>query len=671
MSIQKLINSTLINIDSSFRNICPKHIFESNNKVLNLNPIKFTKKSNIIRIFYENHNLSIGDNISIQNVEGIFKILNNSIYLVNNINYAIIKIDNDIDIKYKEYTSDLYININVIENQIIPNFINNIPFNSFIGIKKCYIYDDINTDNNNINKDLYYICKDIFNIDILKDNHTDLLNKSFIFINIDLDYINNNNHYHIINNIFKISYLHINGIKLGNLNANYPINNFNYQNSHIINTIISNDEFEIQLNHYSYNSNYCGGKYIQIYKIINTINGYPNADNYVINLKKTFNNITKIELLSMELPYTDMVIKTNINDKLYWKNIEDGDYIYSIQIEEGFYTSTTLLDNLKTKMNNVKRKDNTNINQIYNIFDIILDSSIHKITFQSFNIVKLPNCLSIVSNTIDNEVYYILSVNHPNNILQKDDSITISNVSNVTIKDTTGQIKVIDGSYFNKSHKLISSNIKNNTYDILLENINKITTNIVNYSSSGGENISIKFKTKTSFLFDKNDTIGDILGFKNINTSLSITDFKYEISNQDLYNNTIDLNSVGNPINYTNGFFNLNGKYNYILMYLNNIEYIYNNSNLPSSFAKILLSGSPGDILFNTFIPYPNNIYSKSFPINTLTDINILFLYPDGTNVNFRNINHSFVLKITEEKLQNDDTYLNSKTIPPNTKLSN
>ena len=661
MSVKKIINSTLINIDSSFRTIYPKHIYESNNKVLKLNPIKFTKDSNIIRFFYENHNLLPNDNITIQNVEGNIKILNNSIYLINNVNYAIIKIDNDIDNDYLKYNTELYININIIENQNIPNFINNIPFNSLIGIKKCYIYNDIINISSIINNDLYYLCKDIFNIDILKNNYIDLLNKSFIFIDIDLPYINNNKHYYIIENIFKITYLHINGIKLGNLNANYPINNFNYQNSYTVNNVINSDEFEIILNYKSYNSNYAGGKYIQIYKIINTINGYPNANNYVINLKKTFNNITKIELLSMELPYTDMVIKTNINDKLYWKNIEDGDYIYSIQIEEGFYTSTTLLDNLKTKMNNVKRKDNTNINQIYNIFDIILDSSIHKITFQSFNIVKLPNCLSIVSNTIDNEVYYILSVNHPNNILQKDDNITISDVSNVTIKDTDGQIKAIDGSYFNKTHKIISSNIKNNTYDILLENINKITTNIVNYSSSGGENITIKYKTKTSFLFNKNDTIGEILGFRNINTTLSITDFKYEISNQDSYINTIDLNSVGNSINYTNGFFNLNGKYNYILMYLNNIEYIYNNSNLPSSFAKILLSGSPGDILFNTFVPYPNNIYSKSFPINTLTDINILFLYPDGTNVNFRNINHSFVLKITEEKLQNDDTYLNSK----------
>ena len=49
MAIQKTIHSTLVNIDSSFRTISPKHIIESNNKVLKQNPIKFTKNSKILR----------------------------------------------------------------------------------------------------------------------------------------------------------------------------------------------------------------------------------------------------------------------------------------------------------------------------------------------------------------------------------------------------------------------------------------------------------------------------------------------------------------------------------------------------------------------------------------------------------------------------------------------
>jgi hypothetical protein len=88
-------------------------------------------------------------------------------------------------------------------------------------------------------------------------------------------------------------------------------------------------------------------------------------------------------------------------------------------------------------------------------------------------------------------------------------------------------------------------------------------------------------------------------------------------------------------------------------MYLNDIEYIYTGNNLPSAFAKILLSGNPGDILFNTHVQYNYNIYSKNFPINTLTQIEVLFLYPDGTRVDFRNINHSFTLRIVESTLKN------------------
>jgi hypothetical protein len=98
-------------------------------------------------------------------------------------------------------------------------------------------------------------------------------------------------------------------------------------------------------------------------------------------------------------------------------------------------------------------------------------------------------------------------------------------------------------------------------------------------------------------------------------------------------------------------------------MYLNDIEFVYSNNNIPSAFAKIALSGSPGDILFDTFISQPQYIYSKIFPISSLTQITVKFLYPDGSRINFRNINHSFTLKITEEQEKNDNTNLNSHTI--------
>ena len=93
-------------------------------------------------------------------------------------------------------------------------------------------------------------------------------------------------------------------------------------------------------------------------------------------------------------------------------------------------------------------------------------------------------------------------------------------------------------------------------------------------------------------------------------------------------------------------------------MYLNDFECILNSFNQPTSFAKILMSGSPGDIMFNTFINYPLEF---DFPIPSLDELSIKFTYPDGTPVDFRNINHSFTLRIIEKTITLYNTGINSK----------
>ena len=672
MTIDKLesniiINSTLLNIDSSFRCINPKHIYISNNKILDTNPLQFYKDSNKVTIYYENHNLSINDNIIIQNIEGFNTILYKSIFLINNFNYCIINIENNmIDINYTN--NQLYIDIKLYNNQSITNYIGNITLNDIIGIKQSFIYNNI-TNINTINEQyIYNLCTSLYGT-----YNNNILNKSFIFIKLNNYYVDpNNNNYMTIDQIFNISYLHIYGIKLGYLNANFPINNYFYQNCQTVSNIINENQFDILLKYPSFSDGYGGGNNIQIYKILNSITGYPDANNYVINLKKTFNNVTNIELVSTEIPYIDLLISKNINDKLYWKNIEDGDTIYILQIDEGFYTSRSLLIKIQSSINLIPRINNSIINPVYNNFDINLNTDSHIITFEPYNLTSLVSCLSLKISIINNIKYYILTVSHPNNLVEVNDQITISSSLDITIiDDNSNQIKSIDASYINKTFKVFTINLNNSTYDIILGNINHFTTSIVNYNSTGGENIIIKSKTKISFLFDKLDTVGSILGFINVGSMYSITDFKSIITNQDTYINSINLNSVGNIINYSNGFLNLSGSYNYILMYLNDIEFISSNNNLPSAFAKILLSGNPGDVLFNTYVQQPNNIYSKTFPINTLTDINVLFLYPDGSNINFRNINHSFTLKITEEKIRNDNTYLNTQFISIASEIKN
>ena len=182
-----IISSTLLNIDSSFRNIKPKHIYNSNNFYLSPDPIEFIQNSNIITINYPNHDFVIGDNIIIQNVTGIIKILHNALYLVNNLKYVILNIENnEISINYTNYIDKLYTRIELVGKQNTPYFINNITFNSLIGIKVVFLANDILI-NDNVKKLAY----DLYNS---FDEKT--LNTKFLFIELDIPYVDlNNNNY--------------------------------------------------------------------------------------------------------------------------------------------------------------------------------------------------------------------------------------------------------------------------------------------------------------------------------------------------------------------------------------------------------------------------------------------------------------------------------------------
>jgi hypothetical protein len=655
----KFIKTTLLNVDSSYRNIIPKNIVKSDCKLLPNDPMKFTKGDSKVSINYPNHTLKVGDYITIQNVQGKSFSLIDSFILINNVKFLVIYSSTnklrDVPIDYRNYTDELYINIEIVGNQTQNNLINNINSNILLGYKKYLIYNDIPQE---ILKNITEELSEYSNFNI----------ENALFIELPFKYRNNDKNYHIINQIFKISFMHIGGIKLGYLNANFPINNYNYQSNYQVSNIYDDDNFEITLNFSSYSNLQEGGKNIQVMKIIDTISGYPNSDSYTLNLKNSFNNVTNIELVSTEIPYIDLTIKKDINDKLYWYNIEDGQYLYSVQIDEGYYSSKSLLDKIKEKINQVKRITSKDTFIVYNYFEILLESNIQKITFLPYNLTKLSNKLSARLEVIDFNTYVILNINHENNLVEKNDIIEIKNSTAVTYNKNTNegvQILEISNDYINKSHIVYNVNFDNNTYDILLGKVEEITKTLIldNKEKTGGENILVKSKTQVSFLFDKKDTIGDIIGFKNVGDSFSITNFSSIVTNKDPYIYSNNLNSVGIEFDYSSGFFNLSGKFNYILMYLNDIEFVYSNNNIPSAFAKIALSGSPGDILFDTFISQPQYIYSKIFPISSLTQITVKFLYPDGSRINFRNINHSFTLKITEEQEKNDNTNLNSHTI--------
>ena len=83
---------SLLNIDSRFRNKIPRNIVDSNSIILNNNPIFTTKDSNEIKVFYENHHFSIGDQIILKNVKNNNIILRNPIYFFIGLEYYLLNI---------------------------------------------------------------------------------------------------------------------------------------------------------------------------------------------------------------------------------------------------------------------------------------------------------------------------------------------------------------------------------------------------------------------------------------------------------------------------------------------------------------------------------------------------------------------------------------------------
>jgi hypothetical protein len=633
----------LINIDSQFREKVPKNIYSTDNKILNNNPISISRNSNIIKINYPGHKFTIGNNIIIQNVESNSKILTNSVYFFNNFPYMIINYNNhNIPIDFLEYYNDYQIKIEIISNLGLSTNYGNMPINLILGIYSCNLPSIIDQ-----TTPLLPSILQLFNV-----NTVSQLDSNYILIKLPYNFIASSGSYYVPTDVFKFSFLNIGGIPLNYINADYPIDYSKNQANQII-TDIDINHIYITTPIVASSDLLSGGNNVQIMLITGTLEGAPNANIYNILLKRTFNNIVRIELVSTEFPYIDFLIKSSgpyINNKLYWKHLDDGSTIYQASIQEGNYDASHLISTINTTLNNVTRLGSTVQTPIYNIFKVTIDQYTQEIVFVPFKNTNLPNSLTASLVTIDNVEYVQLTIYHPANLVEIKDTILISGAAKVGT--------IIDAVYINKTHTVYQVNPTNQTYVILLAPLNQITNaTTIDLTGNGGPSIVIQTKAKVSFLFNYSDSLGNVLGFKNVGQANAITSFSTRISNFDSYVQSTNLNQVGIVDNATK-LLNLAGNNLYILMYLNDYECIVNHSGQQNAFAKILLSGTPGDVLFNTFVNYPLEF---DFPISVLNSLSIKFTYPDGSLVDFRNIDHSFTLRIIERINKNKNTRLNSK----------
>jgi hypothetical protein len=137
---------------------------------------------------------------------------------------------------------------------------------------------------------------------------------------------------------------------------------------------------------------------------------YPKVNKFKSFLGRTFKNIKSIKLISTEFPNTEGVIKSNINNKVYWRNDEDEDLgfpIYEITIRPGSYTATSLTNELINKFGLIKRRNGTGQ---YHYFDIKMNLDTDIVTFRSFIIKDISN--NPISTSEGSGVITITSPNH-------------------------------------------------------------------------------------------------------------------------------------------------------------------------------------------------------------------------------------------------------------------
>ena len=69
---------------------------------------------------------------------------------------------------------------------------------------------------------------------------------------------------------------------------------------------------------------------------------------FTLNLDTTFRNVTRVSLMNIALPISDMNIRTGVNDKMY---ILVGATPYTITLTQGSFNATELATEIETKLN--------------------------------------------------------------------------------------------------------------------------------------------------------------------------------------------------------------------------------------------------------------------------------------------------------------------------------
>ena len=444
---------------------------------------------------------------------------------------------------------------------------------------------------------------------------------------------------------YKIKNLSIAGVPLSLINAEYPITPERRQGYHNIIRTLTQGYF-IKTDIEAILDTTGGGANVFVSRVSNITTGYPNPNNYIIDLGKVFHNVLSARLVSMEFPNSEQVFKTEEgyqNNKIYWNDIDDGDHLYSIEVPAGNYTPSQLTTVLETLFFNTPRVNSgSSVGETYtpnHFIQVNIDTATDRVSFRSYKEYILVEPIIQVSPEIstdpaldDNppDTEYILTIRHPGH------GMTL--LGEVILISGAIEHLGIPANTLNGTHT-VTEIVDDDNYKIQLPRINLGSTRT---DSKGGVSVTIFIPDLFRMRFDQTDTMGGLLGFRNPGDENSITPFNRVITNADPYEFDIDQNAAGETIQITNNSIQLSGD-DYVIMVAKPLETYISVGPIKSAFAKIILCDTPGKVIFNSFVP-THRFYDDI--LHELSDLEIAFYTPNGKLYNFNGLDHSFTLEI-------------------------
>jgi len=429
------------------------------------------------------------------------------------------------------------------------------------------------------------------------------------------------------NNI-KITFYHYGGIPINQLNAFYPITQNNINGYHIVDKVF-NTKIQVNLNRNGYYINSFGNKSC-ISKLIGVTHGNINSNNYSIALNDIYYNVVSAQIINPIFPDNSQLSNITNNNKLYWINEDEG-YEYNIELEHGNYTYDILKTQIEEKIYNTNRKIKNPKFTNKQYIKLSINQNNDSVRFESYNEAKIIKPFVTIEPNIETTEEY--------------NSILYDGIFNITINFDGHNIKIgdkiiingaintlgIPATILNATHYITSITSSTFTFSINGVNLDDIRRN-----TRGGNNVTIYIPNKISLRFNHNDTIGDILGFRNCSDPMSITPYSTIITNDDKYINELDIDPSGNNIYIKRNKLILNSINDYLIMSCHELNQNQNiNINM---FQRIILNKNKNNVKYNKII------YRE--PIRELKTLNFKYYTPNGNLIEFNNYEHSFIIQI-------------------------